>query len=186
MEKSWFQILTQLLIRGAGHLVIRSLKSPHQKSGPWSSCCGRVKREKARERPGELRSPGAIYLSNILTLVVSLLLLLSLSLVLPRLRGYSRWLGRGKARAASFPSAPQSLCFPGWALRALNADLRPPHRDPWQSPGRRPSATRADSVSVRAPCWQPGAGAASGLYIKAAWRARPGRVRSAQGERCAA
>lgn len=98
----------------------------------------------------------------------------------------SRWSGRGRARAASFPFAPQSLCFPGWALSALTADLRPPHREPRQSPGRRPSAAEADSVSVRAPCWQPGAGAASGLYIKAAWRARPGRVRSAQGEHRAA
>lgn len=36
--------------------------------------------------------------------------------------------------------------------------------------GHRPSATQADSLSARAPCWHPGAGATSGLYIKAAWR----------------
>lgn len=92
-KKSWVQILTQLLICGAGHLAIGSLKSPHLKSGPWSSCCGRVTGEEARGRPSELRSPSAIYtyLPNILTLVVPLLLLLSLSLVLPILRGcYAR------------------------------------------------------------------------------------------------
>ena len=55
--------------------------------------------------------------------------------------------------------------------------------------GRRPAETQADSLSARALCWPRGAGAASGLYIKAAWRARPGECRSgagAQGERGAA
>uniref|UniRef100_A0A8D1EX11 Calbindin 2 n=1 Tax=Sus scrofa TaxID=9823 RepID=A0A8D1EX11_PIG len=45
---------------------------------------------------------------------------------------------------------------------------------------RRPAETQANSLSERAPCWQPGVGAASGLYIKAAWRARPGRERGAE------
>lgn len=48
--------------------------------------------------------------------------------------------------------------------------------------GRRPSATQVDSLSARAPCWPRGTSAASRLYIKAAWRARPGRERSAQAE----
>lgn len=37
----------------------------------------------------------------------------------------------------------------------------------------RPSATQADSLSTLAPCWHLGAGTASGLYIKAAWRSDP-------------
>lgn len=103
---------------------------------------------------------------------------------------HSRRSERGKSSLPPSPHPGASASLPARQAVSVPMCAPPPRRPLVESPRcrRRPAETRADSLSARAPCRRLGAGAASGPYIKAAWRAGPGRVREpswAQGQRCA-